>query len=217
MTTFTVILGILVILLLIAEIRIGGEVEYAQTGVTAQVRVGSWKKKIYPAEQKPEKKEKKVKKTPEQEAAAEPKQEKRGGKLSLFRELLPIALEAAGELKRKIRIDLLTLHLTWASDNPASTAMGYGAANAAVGMIYPVLDQNFKIKKSDVGIALDFERVEPEIYANAAISLTIGQVLALVLHYGIKAILVYMNQREKPSRTNKKKEAVTDERTEASH
>ena len=211
MTTLAVILGILVVLLLIGQIRIGGEVEYAQAGVTVMARLGVWKKKLYPPKKKAETKEKKSKKEPKKEPAAEPQTEKRGGKLTLFRELLPVALEAAGELKRKIRIDLLILHLTWASNDPASTAMGYGAANVAMGMIYPILDQNFKIKKSDVGIALDFQRTEPEIYANAAVSITVGQILALALHYGWKAILIYTKQREKTVPTNKKKEAGTDE------
>ena len=119
-----------------------------------------------------------------------------------------------GVLKRKIRIDKLILHLVWAAKDPATAAMGYGAANAAMGMLYPILNQNFKIKKSDVRVDLNFERCEPEIYGNAALSLTIGQLLYLVFRYGIKVIMVYINERGNKPHNSKRKEALTNERTE---
>lgn len=215
MTALAVIVGILLLFFLIGQVRLGGAVEYSEAGVAVQVRLGFWKWNVYPPKEKAEKKEKKSKekdpKEPKGKQVSEEPDEKRGGKLTLFKELLPLVLEAVGTLKRKIRIDLLILHLIWGAEDPASAAMGYGAANAAMGMIYPVLDQNFNIKKSDVGINVDFQRSEPEIYLNAVLTLTVGQLIALVLHYGLRAILIYMKQREKPSRTNKKKEAVTDE------
>ena len=217
MIALVVLVGVLLVLFLITLIRVGGEVEYTDAGVTAQLRFWFFKKVIYPqtdkdAQKPKEKRTKKKKKADDEENS--PSEKKRGGNLKLLKELLPIGLEAVGSLKRKIRIDKLILQLTWAAKDPASAAMGYGAANAAMGMIYPVLDENFNIKTSELGIGLDFQRTEPEIYANAAITLTVGQLLGLVLHFGIKAIRIYTKQRGAAPRNLKKKEALTDERTE---
>ena len=217
MIALFIFVGVFLLLFLITLIRVGGEVEYTDAGVTAQLQFWLFKKVIYPQEdkdtQKPKKKQPKEKKKAYNEEKS-PSEKKRGGTLKLLKELLPIGLEAVGSLKRKIRIDKLVLQLTWAAKEPASAAMGYGAANAAMGMIYPVLDENFNIKKSELGIDLDFQRTEPEIYANAAVKLTVGQLLGLVLHFGIKAIRIYTKQRGTAPRNTKKKEALTDERTE---
>ena len=195
MIALAVLVGILFLLFLIGQVRVGGEVEYAHTGVTVYLRFWWFQILVYPSKEG-KKEQPKKKCTPKKKADEEtekPKEEKRGGSFALFKKLLPVALEAVGALKRKIRIDKLILHLTWAAKDPASAAMGYGAANASMGMLYPVLDQNFKIKKCDVQIDLSFERSEPEIYGNAALSLTVGQLLHLVFHYGVKAIMVYKN------------------------
>lgn len=214
MTLLIAIAGLILLLLLLGQVRLGGEVEYSETGVTAYVRLGCFNITVYPAKEKKKtktKKEKKPKKKkpketgqPQEEPAEETKK-KRGGTLKLLKKLLPVALEAAAAFKRKLRVDRLVLHLTWAADNPASAAMGYGAANAAVGTIYPLLDQAFEIQKSDVGIDVDFQRTQPEIYLKAALTLTVGQLTALILHFGRRAIRIYFSQRTKQRRINQEK------------
>ena len=212
MTALCILGAIALILLLIGQIRIGGEAEYSETGVLVCIRIGPLRFTAYPAK-------KKTQSEPPKEKTAAPDgekslKEKVGGTLSLLRELLPLAAEAAGELKRKIRIDLLVLHLTWASkDDPAAAAMGYGAANAAIGMIYPIFDQNFKIKESDVGVALDYEAEQPLVYVKAILTLTISQGVSFVIRYGIKALSIWMKGRKRPAdpQNVKKKEAVTHE------
>lgn len=206
MTALVVLLCILAALLLLAQIRAGGMVEYSESGLLVRIRIGVLKFTVYPVKPKPEQ-EKKASKKPKQEQpeTAEP-QTKKGGTLALIRSLIPLAAEAAGRLLRKIRIDQLTLHLTWAAGgDPAAAAMGFGAANAAVGMIYPLLDHNFKIKKSDVGVAVDFEGDEPRLYLKAALSLTIGQGIAFAVIYGFKFISVWLRQRRSQSNSEKER------------
>lgn len=214
MTALIVLGCILLALLLLSLVRVGGEAEYAEDGLTVRVRLGPLKLTVYPVKARPErrrpKKEKAKKPAPAPEAAAQPA-EKPGGTLSLVRELLPLVAQAAGEMKRKIRIDLLVLHLTWAAGDPASAAMGFGAANAAVGMIYPLLDHNFKIRETDIGTAVDFDRDQPIVYLRAALSLTIGQGVSFAFYFGIKFLSVWVRRRKRPAAPEKKKEAVTHE------
>lgn len=209
MTALTVCLCILAVLFLLGQIRVGGEVEYAETGLLVRLRVGAARFTVYPAKPKPEREEntRKEQKKPKKEKKAEPAepQKKKGGTLALVKELLPLAAEAAGRLLRKIRIDMLVLHLTWAAGDPAAAAMGFGAANAAMGMIYPILDHNFTIKKSDVGVTVDFDGDEPRLYLNAALSLTIGQGVAFAVIFGIKFISIWTKQRRQQTDTEKER------------
>ena len=130
----------------------------------------------------------------------EEKPEPKGGMLKLFMEMLPVIGEAAGALKRKLRIDDLTIHLTWATDDPAKTALGFGRANAILGMIWPVFDHNFKVKKHDLGVAADFDQSCPTVYCNAALTMTVGQLVAFGLRFGIKLLVIWSRNRKGPAK-----------------
>ena len=105
-------------------------------------------------------------------------------------ELLPVVAEAAGALKRKIRIDDLTLSVVWGGgEDPAAAAINYGRAHAAVGMIWPVIDHNFRVKRSSFHVDVDYQAYEPKVCLEAAATLTVGQILSLVLRYGSKALI----------------------------
>lgn len=211
MTVWLILLGVLLLALLLAQLRVGGRAEYTADGFAAWLRVGAWHKQIFPTEEKPKKRVKRKKQAskPSKAEGKKPEQEKRGGKLAQLRTFLPLLLEAVGALQRKLRVERLVLRLTWASDDPASTALGYGAANAAMGALYPLLEQTFTIKKSEIDIALDFQAHEPELYACAAFSLTLGQLLTLTLRYGAKAIEVGRAERRTDGEPSTKRNEVT--------
>lgn len=197
MTALKVLLLILLVLWMISLVRVGGVTEYSEEGTVVKLRVGLFRFMLYPVKEKKEKpkREKKRATKPKEPPVEEAVTEKTGGTLSLIRSFLPLVCEAAGRLRRKIRIDELVLHLTWATADPAMTAMGFGAGNAALGMIWPLLDHNFNIRKRDVGVAADFDRTEPILYLRAAFSMTIGQGVAFGLIYGIKALSIYIQNR----------------------
>lgn len=189
-----VLLTVLAVLFLLSRVRLGGQVKYGQDGLLVKLRLGLLKFTVYPREKKTAKPEKKKR-------DAETEQEKKdgGGTLALVKDLLPVAAQAAGELRRKIRVDHITLHLTWRSDDPMKYAMGYGYANGAVGMIWPLLDNNFNIKKRDIQIDALYEPGEPTVYIDGALSLTVGQCLSLVLRLGIRFLRVYYQHKGKKS------------------
>ena len=97
--------------------------------------------------------------------------------------------EAAGALKRKICIDRLYLAVVWGAEDAAAAALGYGRANALLGMIWPLLDNNFKVKDCDFRVDVDYEKARPEITVDAALTMTVGQLLAFGIHYGVKLLM----------------------------
>ena len=197
MTFFKVLLAVMAVLWLISLIRIGGRVRYGKAGLFVTALAGPFRIQLLPMKPKKEKKEKKPKKVKEPPKEAEsaeekPKPEDRPGTLSRLMKLLPVAAEACGSLKRKIRIDDLELELIWGGGDPAAVALGYGRANAVLGILWPVFDHNFKVKRHSFQIGIDYSAAQPAVEVQAAVTLTVGQIVTLGLHYGIKALFTWI-------------------------
>lgn len=212
MTALKVLAVILLILFLLGLVRVGGGGEYSAQGFTAWLRLGPFRIKAFPlkektkkkqAKKRKEKKPSKAKKTqPEAPKAAEEKP-KKGGALAQVKEFLPLICEAAGALKRRIRIDKLNLDYTLAGkEDAAAAAMSFGYSNAAVGMILALFEQNFDVKERRVRTAVDFNADSPKIYVYAAISARLGQLVSFALRFGWKFLMVYQKTK------NPKKEAI---------
>ena len=192
MTFLKVLLVILLILWLISLIRIGGRVRYGEAGLFAFALAGPLKIQLLPAkqkEEKPKKKKTKKEKTPKEK---KPRPEGQPGTLSRLMQLLPVVGQVCGALKRKIRIDDLKLELIWGGSDPAAIAIGYGQANAALGMLWPIFDNNFKVKRHSFQIGMDYGRTQPAVELEAAVTFTIGQIITLVTHYGVKALIIWV-------------------------
>jgi len=203
MTALKVLAVILIVLFLLSLIRLGGIAEYSQEGFLAWVRVGTFRIKVFPLKEKPKKKEK-TKKEPEK-TGGEPEKKPKGGSLELLKGVLPLVGEAAGALKRRIRVDRLYLDLVTAGPDPARAAMTFGYANAAIGMIWPVFEQNFEVRDHRFRTAVDFQAANPTVYLNAAFSARLGQLVSFAVIFGVKLLKVYLRGR-KPATS--KKEAI---------
>ena len=193
MTVLIVLLVILLVFWLISLIRVGGRVRYGEAGLFVFVLAGPLKLQMVPAKPKEEKAKKKKKPKKEKK----PKEKKPGpegqpGTLSRLMQLLPVVGQACGALKRKIRIDDLKLELIWGGSDAAAVALGYGQANAALGMLWPILDNNFKVKRHSFQIGMDYGRTQPAVELEAALTFTIGQIVALGVHYGVKALIIWV-------------------------
>lgn len=204
-----IIIGcILLAVWLISLVRIGGAVEYSEGGLTVRARLGPFSFRVFPLGEKKPKAEKKKKETKRKPAGeGEPPEPKRGGDFALVKEILPLAAEAAGRFKRKIRVDRLYLDFTSGGADPAKAAMAFGYANVALGMIWPLLEHNFHIKDRRIRTAVDFQRASPILYLYAVCSLTIGQAAALGVALAVKFLKIYSRHREKSEEI--KKEAVS--------
>mgnify|MGYP007003801905 CR=1 FL=1 len=204
MTFWKVLLIILLVLWLISLIRIGGRVSYGEAGLFAAALAGPFRIQILPAKPKKKKPGKKPKKEKPPVAEKHKKEPEEGqpGALSRLMKLLPVVGQACGALKRKIRIDDLDLELIWGGSDPAAIALGYGQANAVLGMIWPIFDHNFKVKHHSFQIGLDYDRPAPAVEVRAAVTLTVGQIFALGIRYGVKVLITWV----KSGKTHRKKQ-----------
>lgn len=174
---------ILAILLIIALLRFGATLEFSADGLFLWIKVAGIKRQILPvvekAEKKPkEKKEKKQKKKKKRaEAEEEPQPEKKGGKLSMLRQLIKPAFKTMNRFRKKLRISRLIIHYTSASDDPFKTAMGYGYASAGIGAILPKLDKYLNIKSRQITTGVSFTDTEPTIYVHATLTMAVWEAM----------------------------------------
>ena len=193
MRWWLVVLIVLAILLLIGQVRLGGTVCYNTAGLTVSVLIGPFHIRVLPAREKPDKPKKrpgrKKKRARKQKTQPEKKRQDGPGTVSRLLDLLPVVREAAGALRRKILIHHLDLKVIWAADNPAAAAIGFGRAHAVLGMIWPIFDHNFRVKRHQFQVDVDYEAHRPEVAVDLALTMTLGQILAFALHYGGKALI----------------------------
>ncbi len=205
-----VLLIVLLVLLILLLLPFGGAARYDQDGFAAWVKVLCFRFKVFPRE-KGKKKAKKKEKAPPQEDAgsqdeAEAEKQKKGGALDLVRAALPLVGPALAGVKKRLTIDELELFVTWRSDDPADAAIGYGRASAALGALWALVDENFKVKKSRLGCRADFGGGKSEVYASAALSLNLWKTLTLGVPLLVRFLRNYT--RLKRARDDKtKKEA----------
>lgn len=205
MTVWIVLGAIAAALVLLSLVRVGGTVEYSRSGVLIRLRAGPLRIRVYPPRPKKadgQEKPKRVKKKPKpEEEQPEPKP---GGQLGPLKAVLPVVADAAGQLRRKVRVDRLLLDVTAAASDPAAAALAFGGVNAAIGMIWPLLENNFNIGDRRIRTRVDFNLTEPEIYLYGSFSLRLGQAAALALRLGIRFLKLWSGRNQEQT----KKEAV---------
>lgn len=231
-----VLLIVLLVLLILLLIPFGGAARYDQDGFAAWVKVLCFRFQVFPREKGKKKKAKKEKAPPQESAGSEDKaaaakqkepgkkeaasskknagdkdkapteKQKKGGALDLVRAALPLVGPALAGVKKRLTIDELELFVTWRSDDPADAAIGYGRASAALGALWALVDDNFKVKKSRLGCRADFGGGKSEVYASAALSLNLWKTLTLGVPLLVRFLRNYT--RLKRARDDKtKKEA----------
>ena len=209
------VLGVLVLaLVLLSLVRVGARARYAAGRLEVWLLAGSVKIPLYPRKPRSKPKKKKARGAGKKRGGGRPKPEADkltpGQLFELARALLPAAVEAAGRLRRKIRIDTLLLDVAVASADPAKTAVNFGRLNWAVSAAWPLIEQNFKLKDYRVRIRPDFLRQSPEVFLEAAATLTVGQILALGARL-LPKLMPILTQKDKSgskTRQQSQKEAV---------
>lgn len=206
MTAVIVVLSVLAVLFLLGQLRIGARAEYEESGFSLRIKAGPLWFQVFPPKEKADSGKKKKKEKKEQK---EKPQSKRGGSLALLKKLLPLAAQAAGELRRKVRVDMLWLEFTAGGEEAAQTALSFGYVNSAIGMIWPLLDHNLNIKDHCIRTRADFQRAAPAVYLRLEATLTLGQALVLAIKLLARFSAIYgAYRREQAPADNTKKEAV---------
>lgn len=199
MTGWAVAGLIVLVLWLCLQIRLGVQASFLEESPRVFVRLGVLRIQVFPMPEP----SKKRKKRPKKQKKETPKMT--GAEIwRLMLELIPLVGEAAGTLKRKIRIDHLMIHLTWAAPEPDQAALGYGQANGGMGVIWPILHHHFQVKTHDLWVDLNYEQQSPELEASVAVSMTLGQLAAFGIVYGVKLLKIWSRSR----RSSVKKQEV---------
>jgi len=182
--------------------------EYELSGLHAWAGLGPFYLSVFPFRKKkkkqkePSRKKKNAKQMKEETLQEE--QKKKGLSLELFRELLDLGLETMGRFRKKIRIDMLQMRLTWGAEDPADAAISYGYAHAVLNGLLALLEVNFQVKERQVRIHLDYTLDKPNIYVKASCSLKMYQMISLGFYAGVRAFDLYRKQSRKKKERLKK-------------
>ena len=75
-----------------------------------------------------------------------------------------------------------------AAADPAAAAMAFGGANAFLGMIWPLIEQNFNVQQRCIRTRVDFQAQRPTVVLFAQLTLSIGT----ALHMGIRLTVRFL-------------------------
>ena len=197
---------------LLAILPLGVRIRYNEDGPLVRVVLGPVKLKVYPIPPKKKKEEKSEKKKPDSQAAdssgqlpkppqppknTKPEKEKSGGSLLDFLPLVKLAIQLLGDFRRKLRLNDLQLKLILAGGDPCDLAVNYGRTWAAVSNLMPRLESWFVIRKKNIEVECDFTASETLVYAYLDLTITLGRLLSLVVVYGVRAVIEYLNIKKK--------------------
>jgi len=216
----TVLAVILAAFVLLALLRFGVSVEYSAEGFEAVMYIGPVKFRLYPAKVKSEKKtaKKEAKKAIKKAAkkADEEKAEKKPGALQNVLDMLPMILKGLGRFRRRLLVKRLVIHYVSAGADPAKTAMTFGASNVVIGLIMPLLEKSFRIKRRDLRAEADFESSEQRIYVYAAISIAVWEAVYVVFAI-IPALLGASGNNKKTRKEVQENGQTADQRTDGNN
>ena len=198
MKALLIVLGVL---FLLAILPLGGAVRYDGGGARAYLVLGPIKLLLYPRKAKESKPKNKKEKKPKiaREKAPEPQskeKESAGGSVKKFIPFVKLGLSFLNELRWKLRVNRLDLKVVLAAEDPADLALTYAKANAALGSLWPLLEQSLRIRKRNVSVQCDFEAEQTLVFANVKITITLGRTLALAVKYGIRALIQFMKLKK---------------------
>lgn len=181
MIVWTVILALVILVLALPAAVL---LRYEAGVLQVRLRVGPVNVTVYPPRPaKPAKKPAKGAKAPKSPKAAAPKAKSGGKKLTRgqIQDLIKLALDLLGKLRRKLLVKHLTLHVFFGGRDAAQTAIGYGRAWAVIGAMMPVLENTFRIDERDVGAYLDYELEQPRLLLDLDVQMRVGTALVLAL------------------------------------
>ena len=191
-----VVLGIIVLVfVLIGCIPVGVDASCHENALALRLKIGFFTVQALPPKPKKKKaassKKKSAAKKPDAKQAkpAKPKKQFQMPKLTLqdILALVDLACDTLGDLRRKLRVEVLVLHVTLG---------GSDRAWALIGMLNPKLEQLFVIKKRDIQPVLDYNEKEMKVDAHLALTITIGRAISLAGRAGVRFLKLWLNKKK---------------------
>lgn len=199
MSWWMIVLLVLAVLDFIGCILVGVDVGF-DGEVRLAIKIGFIRVRILPSKLKKPKKQKKKQpaaKKPAQKPAAAPKKPLFSGDLQELRALLQLGVQTLGDLRRKLRVEVLTLFVYFGGgDDPAKNAIAYGRAWAVIGSITPLLDQLFVIQKRRIEPRFAPQEDKLRVEGRIVLTITIGRALALGIRAGLGFLRIVSNKKK---------------------
>ena len=196
------VLGIIAaVFVLIGCIPVGVDARYHENALALRLKIGFFTMQVLPEKPKKKKAEAKKKKPAAKKQdvkPAKPKKQFQMPKLTLqdILALVDLACDTLGNLRRKLRVEVLVLHVTLGGSDPAKAAILYGRAWALIGMLNPKLEQLCVIKKRDIQPVLDYNEKEMKVDAHLALTITIGRAISLAGRAGVRFLKLWLNKKK---------------------
>lgn len=194
-----IFLGVVVLL---AILPLGAGARYGEKGAFLGLIVGPFQIKLYPRRKKTkaDKKEKRKKEPVKKETTgtSKPQEEKSdvGGSWKDFLPFVQILLDFLNDFRLKLRVNRLELKIILAGEDPADLSVSYGKAWAALGNLWPKLEEVFIIKRRSVEILCDYCADQTKVTARLDVSITLGRCVALLVRYGIRTLKAFLKFRK---------------------
>ena len=102
-------------------------------------------------------------------------------------------LDFLEELRGKLRVNLLRIHVVMAGGDPCDLAVNYGKTMSALAALDPQLERFLTIQKKDVWVGVDFEKDKTLVVARMDLTITLGRILSLGVRHGFRILREYMN------------------------
>ena len=199
MSWWMIVLLVLAVLDFIGCILVGVDAGF-DGELRLSLKIGFIRVRILPSKPKKPKKQKMKQpaaKKPAQKPAAAPKKPLFSGDPKDLRALLQLGVQTLGDLRRKLRVEVLTLFVYFGGgDDPAKNAIAYGRAWAVIGSITPLLDQLFVIQKRRIEPRFAPQEDKLRVEGRIVLTITIGRALALGIRAGLGFLRIVSNKKK---------------------
>lgn len=188
------VIGLLLLLLFLPTMAI---VDYREGAVSVRLRVLYFLKLNLPLSGK--KKTSKPKKTEQPETEVKPANEKPQLDLALIGKLLPPGGRLIRKICSAISITKIDVFVPVHDANPAKTAVSYGRAWAAYGIIYPLIANTFKTTVKNIEIFADYNN---DAKNKESVAFEIHAILGLMVVASVSFLINYLKFKQ-PDREDK--------------
>jgi len=191
-----VIVLLVLTVLLLTPLGIDGG--YRGKNLVLGIRIGFLNIRVLPRKKKLTKpkipKQKKISKQTREKAEGKEKPDKPFD-MEMLKGLIKPALKSLGRFRKKLYVDYLRIHYTFATDDPFKTAMGFGMSSAAVSSILPLVDNAFNIGEQDIGTSFDFLSDKPVFDCWITTSIQVWEVFYIAIAFGIDYLKLKIKQK----------------------
>lgn len=217
MTALIIILSIIAVITFLLFISVSLYIDYKEDEFKVWVRYLFIKIPVYPRNKKKRKSKKTEEKKPEkQDKQPEEKKEKKenfftstaksegvGAIIEILSKIIEIVKDFSSSTLKHLKVKKLKLDVISAGEDAADAALNFGYACS---VIYPALGALSGLirflKIPDVNITVDYDKKETSSSLMIQFKMRLFFLLAVILKYGIKGILLYIDVTKSDTKEN---------------